>query len=86
MNKVSNWVKLRLQEDLRHLTLLFKVRIRDYLLMVASQDEETQKKGMVGVVVNMGPDRRESLHLDAVQIVPGLAQAIPIRWACVHFW
>jgi hypothetical protein len=54
--------------------------------MVASEDEETQKMGMVGVVVNMGPDRRDSLHLDAVQIVPGLAQAIPIRWACVHFW
>ena len=52
--------------------------------MVASQDEETQKKGMVGVVVNMGENRRRSLQIEASKQIPGLALAIPIRFACVH--
>jgi hypothetical protein len=53
--------------------------------MAASQDEETQKKGIVGVVVNMGENRRGSLDLEAAKKVPVLASAIPVRFACVHF-
>jgi hypothetical protein len=53
--------------------------------MAASQDEETQKKGIVGVVVNMGENRRELLDLEAAKKVPALALAIPLRFACVHF-
>jgi hypothetical protein len=53
--------------------------------MAASQDEEIQKKGVVGVVVNMG-DNHESLHLEVAIRIPGLANSIPIRWAGVHFW
>jgi hypothetical protein len=52
--------------------------------MAATEDEETQKKGMVAVVVNMG--KREKLHLEAVRMMPAIAQAIPIRFSALHFW
>jgi hypothetical protein len=58
-------------------------RVLYYLLMAASEDEETQKKGMVAVVITDG--RNRSLNLESARRSPALSQGLPTRWNGVHF-
>jgi hypothetical protein len=55
-----------------------------YLLMAASEDEETQKRGMVGVLVNIGKNRVVTFGPSARKI-PSLTRSLPFRWAAFHF-
>jgi hypothetical protein len=61
-----------------------QARVLYYILMAASDDEETQKQGMVGTVVTIGNKR--SFHLEAARALSALAYALPNRWPSVHFW
>jgi hypothetical protein len=51
--------------------------------MAASEDEETQKKGMVAVVIS--DSRNRSLNLETAMRVPALSEGLPTRWTGVHF-
>jgi hypothetical protein len=56
-----------------------------YLLMAASKDEETQKRGMVGILVNVGKDRVVTFGPSVDRKLPSLTRSLPLRWAAFHF-
>jgi hypothetical protein len=55
-----------------------------YILMAASKDEETQKRGMVGILVNIGKNRVVTFGPIARKL-PSLTRSLPFRWAAFHF-
>jgi hypothetical protein len=55
-----------------------------YLLMAASEDEETQKRGIVGILVNIGKNRVVTFGPIARKM-PSLTRSLPFRWAAFHF-
>jgi hypothetical protein len=55
-----------------------------YLMMAASEDEETQKRGMVGIFVNVGKNRVVTFE-GSTRKVPSLTRSLPFRWAAFHF-
>ena len=71
---------------LRLLTFSFPIqaRVLYYMLLAASEDEETQKQGMVGIVITIG--NKHPFHLEASRSMSTAADALPIRWPMVHFW
>jgi hypothetical protein len=54
-----------------------------YLLMAASEDEETQKRGMVGILVNIGKNRVETSEGSAKKLL-SMTRSLPFRRAAVH--
>jgi hypothetical protein len=56
-----------------------------YLLSVLAQDEETQRKGCVGVFMNMKPFRRPTEAADTVSITNFVGNLAPIRYVGYHF-
>jgi hypothetical protein len=60
-----------------------KMRTLYYLLMAANEDEETQKKGMVAVLVNIGKNR--VVNFVPSGKLPALTRSLPNRWAALHF-
>jgi hypothetical protein len=61
-----------------------KMRALYYLLMAASEDEETQKRGMVGIFVNIGKNRVATFEGSARKLL-SLTRSLPFRWAAFHF-
>jgi hypothetical protein len=56
-----------------------------YLLMAAtSEDEETQKRGMVGIFVNIGKNRVATFEGSARKSLL-LTRSLPFRWDACHF-
>jgi hypothetical protein len=55
-----------------------------YLLMAASEDEETQKRGMVGIFVNIGENRVETSEWSAKKLL-SMVRSLPFRKAAFHF-
>jgi hypothetical protein len=62
-----------------------KMRTLYYLLMAANEDEETQKKGMVGIYVNIRKNRVENFEPNAMKIRTLLTRSLPFRWGAFHF-
>lgn len=52
--------------------------------MAANDDEESQKKGSVCVVLNVGESRANNNPIGGVKL-PGLTRALPNRWASFHY-
>jgi hypothetical protein len=61
-----------------------KMRTVYYLLMAASEDEETQKKGMVSIVVNTQKNRAVSFAPNGFGKIPAMARSLPIRQSALH--
>jgi hypothetical protein len=59
------------------------MRVMYYIIMAANEDEETQRKGMVGVVVNIG--RSRNYNPSSAKKIPVFLGALPSRWASVHY-
>ena len=51
--------------------------------MAATEDEETQKKGVVAVVVKIGKHLKYSL--ESGRMAPSLSAGLPFRLASIHF-
>ena len=49
--------------------------------MAANEDEETQKKGMVGITLRIGKNRA----IPRGKILPALTRALPFRYSAIHF-
>jgi hypothetical protein len=60
-----------------------QARVAWYLLMAASEDEETQKKGMVRVLTVIG--NKHPFNLKAAGKVAAVVNVLPIRWTGIHF-
>jgi hypothetical protein len=58
-----------------------------YMLMAASEEEETQKKGIVGVIVNIGANRAPVAVSFATsgRKTPALLSSLPCRLCALHF-
>ena len=71
---------------IRLLTSSFPIqaRVLYYMLLAASEDEEIQKQGMVGIVIMIG--NKHPFHLEGSKSMAAAADALPIRWPMVHFW
>jgi hypothetical protein len=55
-------------------------------MMAASEDEETQKRGMVGILVNIGKNRGVvTFEGSSTRKLPSLTRSLPFRWAAFHF-
>jgi hypothetical protein len=61
-----------------------KMRALYYLMMAASEDEATQKRGMVGILLNIGKNRVVTFEGSARKLL-SMARSLPIRWAAFHF-
>jgi hypothetical protein len=55
-----------------------------YILMSASEEGETQKKGIVGIIVNVGKNRAVSF-LPSSRKTPALLSSLPCRLSALHF-
>jgi hypothetical protein len=55
--------------------------------MAASEDEETQKKGMVGIIVNIGKNRvvRSFVPTRGSLKIAALLSSLPCRFCALHF-
>eukprot|EP00980_Cylindrotheca_fusiformis_P030607 scaffold25091_cov147-Cylindrotheca_fusiformis.AAC.7 len=69
---------LRKYQDLRNL-----VRSFVYIAMVALEDEETQKNGVVMIGLNTGKDR--VMNREAAWAVHKMARVLPMRVVGIHF-
>ena len=56
-----------------------------YLVSVLMQDEETQRKGCVGILFNTNPFRRPMDPTDAVHCTNLMINLAPIRYVGFHF-
>eukprot|EP00980_Cylindrotheca_fusiformis_P002556 scaffold607_cov109-Cylindrotheca_fusiformis.AAC.2 len=57
-----------------------------YLVSTLSEDEETQKKGVVVVLSMSGlSDRHEKCHRTLLRRLTMIAQAVPYRFVCLHY-
>jgi hypothetical protein len=59
-----------------------------YMLMAASEEEETQKKGIVGIIVNIGAKRAPaavSFAPSSGRKTPALLRSLPCRLCALHF-
>jgi hypothetical protein len=62
-----------------------KMRTLYYLLMAEIEDEETQKKGMVAILVNIGKNRIVKFEKSCARQLSTLTGSLPCRWAALHF-
>jgi hypothetical protein len=64
-----------------------KLRTLYYILMAASEDEETQKKGIVGIIVNIGKNRapRSVAPTRGTWKIAALLSSLPCRFCALHF-
>jgi hypothetical protein len=58
-----------------------------YMLMTASEEEETQKKGMVAIVLNIGKHREppNSAPTRSSRKIAELLSFLPCRFCALHF-
>jgi hypothetical protein len=58
-----------------------------YLLMAAGEEEETQQKGIVGIIVNIGKNRAPMLAAPtrSSRKIPALINSLPCRLSALHF-
>jgi hypothetical protein len=61
------------------------MRVAMYLLSVLAQDEETQRKGCVGIFINMKPFRRPVDQSDWLKLANLMGNLAPIRYLGYHF-
>jgi hypothetical protein len=61
-----------------------KMRTMYYLLMAASEDEVTQKKGMVAIFVNIGKNRVLSFVANSSRKIQALTRSLPFRYSAHH--
>jgi hypothetical protein len=62
-----------------------KLRTLYYILMAASEDEKTQKKGMVAIVVNIGKNRAPVSFAPSGRKIQALLSSLPCRFCALHF-
>jgi hypothetical protein len=53
--------------------------------MSASEEEETQQKGILGIIVNIGKNRAVSFAPTSGRKIPALINSLPSRLSALHF-
>jgi hypothetical protein len=56
-----------------------------YVLSIAAQDEDTQRKGCVGILINVDPFRRSVEPADNLKLCNFMANLGPVRYVACHF-
>ena len=61
------------------------MRAAMYLLSVLAQDQATQRKGCVGILMNVHPFQRPAKPTDAFRLTNLMANVGPVRYVGYHF-
>jgi hypothetical protein len=61
------------------------MRAKMYVLSIAAQDEDTQRKGCVGICINVDPFQRSVVPADLLKLCNLMANVGPVRYVGCHF-
>jgi hypothetical protein len=62
-----------------------KMRVVMYVLSILAQDEDTQRKGCVAIIMNIDPFRRPVDPVDHSRLANFMGNDGPVRYGACHF-